>query len=227
MRRQSEPLKPLDDKIVTASHVTSVPANSMKPVNEQFDEVAYKRNMEGIFAELQRPQPRHATLKTHIELTFNERRAKINSCTSHTTQLIEEYPFFKSNKWVSKIFSLHVLLKTTIYVLCICCIQVLNELDLMFGNKAAETVRKTWKEILPGILSFGKVDSTTHDDDWMTLRAMQVMDKKLKTSGPAARSISAFSVYEVCIHEINLFFSHSTHPFFDSINSLELILLMF
>ena len=199
MRRQSEPLKPLDDKIVTASHVTSVPANSMKPVNEQFDEVAYKRNMEGIFAELQRPQPRHATLKTLIELTFNERRAKINSCTSHTTQL----------------HSLHVLLKTTIYVLCICCIQVLNELDLMFGNKAAETVRKTWKEILPGILSFGKVDSTTHDDDWMTLRAMQVMDKKLKTSGPAARSISAFSVYEVCIHEINLFFSHSTHPFFD------------
>ena len=52
--------------------------------------------------------------------------------------------------------------------MCIFCIQVLNELDLMFGNKAAETVQKNWKEILSGILNFGKVDST-HDDDWMTL----------------------------------------------------------
>ena len=53
MRRKSEPLKPLENKTVTASHVNSVSANSMKPVNAQFDEVAYKRNMEGIFAELQ------------------------------------------------------------------------------------------------------------------------------------------------------------------------------
>ena len=48
------------------------------------------------------------------------------------------------------------------------------------------------------------VDST-HDNGWMTLRAMQVIDKKLKTSSPAVKSISAFSVYEVCIHN-NIFF---------------------
>ena len=34
---------------------------------------------------------------------------------------------------------------------------------------------------------------------------MQVIDEKVKTSGPAAKSISAFSVYEVCMHN-NIFF---------------------
>ena len=43
MRKQSEPLKPLENIIVTASHVTSVSANSMKPVNAQFDEVAQEK----------------------------------------------------------------------------------------------------------------------------------------------------------------------------------------
>ena len=53
MQIHEKAVRAIKAKIVTASHVTSVPANSMKPVNAQFDEVTYKRNMEGIFAELQ------------------------------------------------------------------------------------------------------------------------------------------------------------------------------
>ena len=57
--------------------------------------------MESLLEELNRPQTRNEVIKSLIKVTFNERREKINGSTSHTTTLLNDFPFFKKKKWVS------------------------------------------------------------------------------------------------------------------------------
>ena len=104
MRRDSEPTNPkskdVKPKLITAAHVTPVAAATSPQSVEKSDKVAYERNVEGLKQELQRSHPRNDAIKTLIRLTFEQRREKINGSTAHTTELLEEFPFFKIKKWV-------------------------------------------------------------------------------------------------------------------------------
>ena len=64
------------------------------------DPVGYERSMESLLEELKRPHERNEVIKSLIKVTFEDRREKINGSTSHTTTLLDEFPFFKKKKWV-------------------------------------------------------------------------------------------------------------------------------
>lgn len=104
MRRESEPTnkksKDQKKKLITVAHVTPVAAANSPQSVEKCDTVAYERNIESLQQELKRPQPRNDAIKSLLRLTFEQRREKINSSTACTTELLEDYPFFKIKKWV-------------------------------------------------------------------------------------------------------------------------------
>ena len=65
------------------------------------DDLAYSRSMDSLIKEVKKPQPRQENVKKLMELTFNDRREKINGALIETKELLNEYPFFKTKKWVS------------------------------------------------------------------------------------------------------------------------------
>lgn len=112
-RRSSEPLqaKGKTSKLITSAHATPVAA-SLKPQDTEGaddDPVAYERNNAALVAEVKRPQPRINTMKRLLELTCKGRRGIINSSTSKTTELLEQFPFFKDKRMVC---SIHVKIQT-------------------------------------------------------------------------------------------------------------------
>ena len=102
MRRFSEPTGGQESKpkLVTAAHVTPVAGTLPRSDAKKGDPVGYERSMESLLEELNRPQERNEIIKSLIKITFDERREKINSSTSHTTTLLNDFPFFKKKKWV-------------------------------------------------------------------------------------------------------------------------------
>ena len=104
MRRDSEPTekktKDQKKKLITVAHVNPVAAANSPQSVEKCNAVAYERNVESLQLELKRPQPRNDAIKSLLRLTFEQRREKINSSTARTTELLEDYSFFKIKKWV-------------------------------------------------------------------------------------------------------------------------------
>ncbi len=101
-RRSSEPLqtegKP---KLITSAHATAVAGKQTSKETAEDDQVAYQRNTNALITEFKRPQPRINTMKRLLQLTYKGRRVKVNNSTNRTTELLKEYPFFKSKKMVS------------------------------------------------------------------------------------------------------------------------------
>ena len=102
MRRFSEPTGGQESKpkLVTAAHVTPVAGTLPRSDAKKGDPVGYERSMESLLEELNRLQERNEIIKSLIKVTFDERREKINSSTSHTTTLLNDFPFFKKKEWV-------------------------------------------------------------------------------------------------------------------------------
>ena len=69
---------------------------------EQDHPVAYKRNMESLLKELQKPHPQIDLMEKLLKLTFVKRKNIIDESLLHTTQLMNEFPFFKVKTWVCK-----------------------------------------------------------------------------------------------------------------------------
>ena len=103
MRQASEPCDSQESKpkLVTAAHVTPVAGTLPLGGTKKSDPVGYERSMESLLEELNRPQARNEVIKSLMKVTFEERREKINGSTSHTTTLLDDFPFFKKKKWVS------------------------------------------------------------------------------------------------------------------------------
>ena len=104
MRRDSEPTekktKDQKKKLITVAHVNPVAAANSPQSVEKCDTVAYERNVEFLQQELKQSQPRNDAIKSLLRLMFEQRREKISSSTACTTELLEDYPFFKIKKWV-------------------------------------------------------------------------------------------------------------------------------
>ncbi len=63
------------------------------------DAVIYSRNMEQICIELKKKNKNDGVLEQLIELTFIQRREKIQgSCSDTLAAIVDEFPFLKSNK---------------------------------------------------------------------------------------------------------------------------------
>ena len=101
MRRHSENNEEASNssKIVTKEKVV-VPTR----VDGCIDQVEYMRCMESLLKEVKKPPCRQDinNIGRLLALTYDERRNKINSALVQTTALTEEYPFFKTKKWVSR-----------------------------------------------------------------------------------------------------------------------------
>ena len=83
------------------AHATPV-AVMQSPKNvEKDDKVSYERNTKMLLEEFSKNQSKDETIRTLMKLTFDQRRAEINSSTAHTTKIMKDYPFFKKKKWVS------------------------------------------------------------------------------------------------------------------------------
>ncbi len=63
------------------------------------DEVAYLRNMNTLCEELQKSKPKTAMIEGGTVL----RREKINKSVSKTTEILNEFPFFKTKLWVGNL----------------------------------------------------------------------------------------------------------------------------
>lgn len=67
---------------------------------------------------------------------------------------------------------------------------------MMCGQEAVDTIRSNWEKYVTVILEL--VDEGTSDsEEDRNFKALRTLDKKLRTSGPSAKSPAVFSVYEV------------------------------
>ena len=101
MRRYSEQLC-ANTTIVKASLKnpgTKTTSRSESILTEQDDEVSYKRNMQSLLQELKKPRPQNEVVEKLLKLTFEKRRKIIDDCL-RTSELVDEFPFFKIKKWV-------------------------------------------------------------------------------------------------------------------------------
>ena len=84
------------------SHPETETADSTDSIaTDQEDGVAYKRNMESLLLEIKKPRPQHDLMKRLLKLTFDKQRKIIDDSLLHTTELLNEFPFFKVKTWVS------------------------------------------------------------------------------------------------------------------------------
>ena len=72
-------------------------------------------------------------------------------------------------------------------------LQVYTEFELMCGPEAVETIRSNWEKYVPELVG----ESPTEPKQDINLRALRTLDKRLRPSGPCAKSPAVFSVYEV------------------------------
>ena len=83
------------------AHATPVAMMQSPKSMEKDDKVSYERNTKMLLEEFSRNQSKDETIRTLMKLTFDQRRAEINSSIAHTTKIMKDYPFFKKKKWVS------------------------------------------------------------------------------------------------------------------------------
>lgn len=74
--------------------------------------------------------------------------------------------------------------------------QVYTEFELMCGANAIQTIQTNWKKYAPKLhdLDGSSTQESGIDAD---LEALQILDRKVRTSGPSAHSPAAFSLHEV------------------------------
>ena len=74
--------------------------------------------------------------------------------------------------------------------------QVYTEFELMCGENAIQTIQTNWKQYAPKLrdLDVSSTQGSGMDPD---LEALQILDRKVQTSGPSAYSPAAFSLHEV------------------------------
>lgn len=112
LRRTSEPTKP-DNKQETKRKLISL-ANAMpatvshkpsKPAeisdDNDDDEVAYQRNTTKLIEEFNKKNSKHSLIADLLLITHKRRRGFIHNCQERTTDLIKQFPFLGSKKWVS------------------------------------------------------------------------------------------------------------------------------
>ena len=63
----------------------------------------------------------------------------------------------------------------------------------MCGPEAVETIRSNWEKYVPELVG----ESPTEPKQDINLSALRTLDKRLRPSGPWAKSPAVFSVYEV------------------------------
>ena len=76
---------------------------------------------------------------------------------------------------------------------------------MMCGQEAVDTIRSNWEKYIPVILelvSEGTNESESEED--RNFKALFTLDKKLRTSGPTAKSPAVFSVYKVKEKMLNI-----------------------
>ena len=75
-------------------------------------------------------------------------------------------------------------------------LQVYMEFELMCGENAIQTIQTHWRKYVPKLrdLDGGSTQESGIDAH---LEALQILDKKVQTSGPSAHSPAAFSLHEV------------------------------
>ena len=67
---------------------------------------------------------------------------------------------------------------------------------MMCGQEAINTIRSNWEKYVTVILEL--VDEGTSDsEEDRNFKALRTLNKKLRTSGPSAKSPAVFSAYEV------------------------------
>ena len=102
LRRDSQTIDPSGkQKVISMAHATPVAMMQSPKSVEKDDKVSYERNTKMLLEEFSRNQSRDEIIRTLMKLTFDQRRAEINSSTAHTTKIMKDYPFFKKKKWVS------------------------------------------------------------------------------------------------------------------------------
>ena len=75
----------------------------------------------------------------------------------------------------------------------------------MCGEGCVEKMRENWNKYVPRILKLDKEYEATPVADngevteAMQQRALKILDKQLRCSGPSAKAPGAFSIYEVVI----------------------------
>lgn len=75
--------------------------------------------------------------------------------------------------------------------------QVEAEFKLMCGDDATDKITTKWNEIVRSLLCLGGVevpDAVTEKDHF---EAIKIIDKKVRPTGPLAKSPAAFFLYEV------------------------------
>ena len=67
---------------------------------------------------------------------------------------------------------------------------------MMCGLEAVATIQSNWRKNVPKLLQLDGESSPATEEE-MNYKVLHIMDKKLRTSGPSAKSSAAFSLYEV------------------------------
>ena len=97
MRRYSEKLQPATGAVIVKASLSG-PQQTKVKVTLQIKRTyvtAYKRNMESLEQELKKLCPLTDLVKKLLK-SFNKRRKVIDEYLLHTTELLEEFPFLKS-----------------------------------------------------------------------------------------------------------------------------------
>ena len=71
-----------------------------------------------------------------------------------------------------------------------------TQFELMCGENAVQRIQNNWRKYTPKFQDLGG-SSTQESGVDADLEALQILDKKLRTSGPSAHSPAAFSLHEV------------------------------
>ena len=80
--------------------------------------------------------------------------------------------------------------------------QVKTEFTLMCGDDTVSKIIANWNAYVPAILKYGGDEVPAVLGEREMYRALEILDKSFRPSGPGAKSPAAFSLYEV-----NFFFT--------------------
>ena len=97
-------------KLITVSHAS--PAHRLNPQVHNStcsitDQVAYNRSSQRLISEFSRKSPDSDLIVHLMKETYHQRRQDIEASLQKTTDLLQMFPFYSSQKWVSlKLYAL-------------------------------------------------------------------------------------------------------------------------
>ena len=80
-------------------------------------------------------------------------------------------------------------------------LQLFAEFQLLSGENCTERIRRNWTRCAAVLLNMERERVTSEEEQ---IKALQLVDKKLRSSGQGATSPAAFGIYQVhaCMHTI-------------------------